>query len=160
MLRRALFFGLTLALIAVVIGLMVRSGRQEKEPASQIMEKIEESVPSATRVLDPRDLKAVLRQIAWEEKKDSAKPSYAARHEIEIRNSGNTPYKEMGLQFVYASRGGKGRATRTCSIAQTIAPGARVKLADVRTDGFSEPARDPGIRVVYADIGTASPPKQ
>jgi len=86
----------------------------------------------------------------------TTKPSFSARHEIEIFNRGNVPYKEMRLNFVYLSRTGKALETRTYSIGQTILPGATLKLTDIRMAGFSSSAAESRVSIVYADIGNAS----
>ena len=156
MIRRSLFFGLTLVLMLGFIVLVIRSCRQEAEPASGPGEMIEKSESTAVRALKPADLEIVRSKTVLERNAGTTKPSFSARHEIEICNRGSVPYKEIRLNFVYLSRTGKVLETRTHSIGQTILPGATLKLADIRMDGFSESAAESRVSIVCADIGNTS----
>jgi hypothetical protein len=156
MIRRSLFFGLTLILMLGFIFLALRSRRQEEEPAGLPEETVEKSEATAARALKPADLEIVRSKMVLERNAGTTKPSFSARHEIEIFNHGNVPYKEMRLNFVYLSRTGKVLETRTYSIGQTILPGATLKLTDIRMAGFSESAAESRVSIVYADIGNAS----
>ncbi|HTY63897.1 MAG TPA: hypothetical protein VMG30_16740 [Acidobacteriota bacterium] len=153
MMRRALFFGLTLVLVLAFVFLSVRGCRQGEEPASSSTETVEKSESSATRVLQPQDLEITLSKMALEKHEDGAKPSLAARHEIEIFNHGNIPYRNIRLTFVYLSRAGKVLETRNHSIDQSILPGAVLKLADLRMDGLFESTTEARISIPYADVG-------
>ena len=59
MLRRSLFFGLTLVLMVGFIFLTVRGCRQEEEPAGPPAETVEKSPATAVRALKPADLEIV-----------------------------------------------------------------------------------------------------
>ena len=52
MIRRSLFFGLTLILLLGFVFLSLRGCRQEEEPAGQPMETVEKSEATATRVFE------------------------------------------------------------------------------------------------------------
>jgi hypothetical protein len=156
MIRRSLFVGLTLVLMLGFIFLTIRGCRQEEEPAGLPVETVEKSEATATRALKPADLEIVRSKMVLERSAGTTKPSFSARHEIEIFNRGNVPYKEMRLNFVYLSRTGKVLETRTHSISQTILPGTTLKQTDIRMDGFSESAAESRVSIVYADIGNAS----
>jgi hypothetical protein len=138
------------------IVLAMRSCRQEEEPAGLPEETVQKSEATAVRALKPTDLEIVRSKMVLETNAGTAKPSFSARHEIEIFNRGNVPYKEMRLNFVYLSRTGRVLETRTHSIGQTIVPGATLKLTDIRVDGFSELAAESKVSIVYADMGNAS----
>jgi hypothetical protein len=155
MMRRALFFGLTLVLILAFVFLSVRGCRQGKEPANPSTETVEKSEASATRVLQPQDLEITLSKMTLEKHEDGAKPSLAARHKIEIVNHGNIPYRNIRLTFVYRSRAGKVLETRNHSMDQSILPGAVLKLADLRMDGLIESTAEAHISITYADVGIA-----
>jgi hypothetical protein len=156
MMRKSLLFALTLVLMLGFIFLTVRGCRHEEEPASLPVETTEKSEATAARALKPADLEIVRSKTVWERNANATKPSFSARHEIEISNRGSVPYKEMRLNFVYLSRTGKILETRTHSIGQTILPGATLKLTDIRIDGFSESAAESKVTIVYADIVNAS----
>jgi hypothetical protein len=157
MMRRSLFFGLTLLLVLAFVFISIRGCRKEKEPESEPMETVEKSEATATRVLKPQDLEIARSQMVLERNEGTAKPSFAARHEIEIFNHGSVPYKEVRLNFIYLSRTGSVVETRNYSIAQDILPGAALKLADIRMDGLSASTREARVSIRYADIGNAAP---
>lgn len=160
MARRLFFFGLTLVLTAALIGLTVRSCRLEKEPVPQVMEMIKESAPSATRVLKPKDLEIAQSKMNLEKNRGEAKPSFTARHQLEISNHGKVPYKGIQLSFTYSIRNGKVTQTRTYWIDQSILPGSILRLADIRIDGLPEFIEGSQVRIPYADMETASARKQ
>jgi len=139
------------------IFLTLRGCRKEEEPAGLPEETVEKSEATAARALKPTDLEIVRSKMVLERNAGTARASFSARHEIEIFNRGNVPYKEMRLNFIYLSRTGKVLGTRAHSIGQTILPGATLKLPDIRMDGFSESAAESRVSIVYADIGNASP---
>ncbi len=157
MVRRSLFFGLTLILILAFTFLSVRGCRQEDAPPEQPRETVEKSETTATRVLKPQDLEIGRSQMTVDRSVDaSGKPLFAARHEIEIFNRGSVPYMKMRLRIAYLSSTGKILETKHHTIDQTILPGASLGLADIRIDGLSEPAAEARLSIVYADIGSSS----
>ena len=156
MIRRSLFFGLTLILMLGFIFLTLRGCRQEEEPAGLPEETVEKSEATAVRALKPADLEIVRSKMVLERNAGTARASFSARHEIEIFNRGNVPYKKIQLNFVYLSRTGKVLESRTHSIDQIILPGATLKLTDIRMVGLSESASESRVSIIYADIGNAS----
>lgn len=158
MIRRSLFFGLTLILLLGFVFLSVRGCKQEEEPADQPMETVEKSEATSTRVLKPQDLEVALSKTVLEKYAGpSDKPSFAARHEIEILNRGNVPYKSMLLNIDYLAPTGKVLETRRHSIVETVLPRAALKLEDIRIDGLTGRAAEARISIIYADIGSSSP---
>ncbi|MBP1624567.1 MAG: hypothetical protein H6Q07_2587, partial [Acidobacteria bacterium] len=53
MIRKSLFWGLTLVLVVALISLIVRGRRLEKQQAGKSVEVVQESEPSPIRVLAP-----------------------------------------------------------------------------------------------------------
>ena len=160
MLRRYLFWGLTLVLVVALTNLIIRGCRLEKEQARQHVETVEEAKPTFTRVQKPQDLKIVQSKMELEKKTDTGKPLNTARHEIEIHNGGNVPYKEIQIRFVYLSRTGNKLETRTHSIDQSILPGTTLKLASFRVDGIPSSVTNLQATIICADIAPSIPPKQ
>ena len=132
----------------------------EKEKARQLVETVEEAKPTPTRALQPQDLKIVQSKMVLETKADGEQSSQSARHEIEIHNSGNVPYKGIQLKFVYLSRSGKALQTKTHSITHTVLPGATLKLADINVNDISSSVAGLQTTVIYADIGSSNPSNQ
>lgn len=154
MIRRSLFFGLTLILVLAFTFLSLRGCKQEEAAVEQPTETTEESAVSSTRALKPPDLEITRSKTVMEiNSGPEIKKSLRAKHEVDVFNRGSVPYKEMMLHFVYLSSNGKLLEERNHSIAKTILPGALLKLADIRMDGLSESAADARISIVYADIG-------
>jgi len=160
MIRRSLFWGLTLVLIVALTFLINRSCRLEKEQAQQLVETIEQAKPSSTRALEPRDLKIVQSKMELESADSGDKTSSTARQEIEIYNGGNAPYREIQLRFAYRDRSGKVIASKTYSVTQTIRPGGALKLDNIKIADIPSSAATLQATIVYADIGLSSSSKQ
>jgi hypothetical protein len=159
MMRKSLFWGLTLILIAVIVNLMIRGRRLEKERAGQVVEAIQESKPSPTRVLGPRNLEIVRSKMIVENESDIKRQSYTARYEIEIQNSGSVPYGEICLGFTYLDGKGNILATKTRSINRTLMPGADLTISDIMIDDIPATTTNSRATIVYADIGRAPEPQ-
>ena len=153
MIRKSLFWGLTLVLLVALVSLIIRGRRMEKGQAGRLVEVTQESPPSATRVLAPQDLQIVQSTTQLQEEPSGKRKSQTARHEIEIRNNGNVPYGRIQFRFDYLDRSRKTVATRNYSIVKTIMPGAALKLADIKADGIPALTASCTASVVYADIG-------
>jgi hypothetical protein len=111
MLRRSLFWGLTVVLIAALAGLILRGRRLEKTQAQQPTAVVHNYKASATRVLAPAELEIL-----------SASMKVAgstAHNQIDIRNNGKLPYREIQLKIFYLDDSGKMLAVRTHSVAET-----------------------------------------
>jgi hypothetical protein len=161
MMRKYLFLGLTLVLIVALTNLIIRGCRLQKKQAQQLVETVEEAKPTATRVLEPQDLKIVLSKMVLETKKnEEGKQAHTARHEIEIYNSGNVSYKEIQLRLDYRDRSGKTIETRSHTVIQTVSPGVTLKLPNISIDKAPSSAMDPKIIIVSADIAPPIPPNK
>lgn len=159
MIRKSLFWGLTIILVAVIINLMIQGRRLEKEGAGQVVEAIQESKPSSTRVLGPRDLEIVRSKIMVENESDMKRQSYTARHEIEIQNNGNVSYGEICLRFTYLDGKGDILATKTRSINRTLLPGADLTISDIMIGDIPATTTNSRATIVYADVGHAPEPQ-
>ena len=160
MLRKSLFWGLTLVLVVALINLIIRGRRLEKQQASQLVEVVQEAKPTPTRVFAPRDLEIVQAGMRLEGVTGEKTESQTAQHEIEIRNRGTVPYGKVQIDFDYFDRSGKVLATRTQTIEQTISPGAMLKIAAVRIDGLPLSTVNSRASLAYADIGRAPKPEK
>ena len=155
MFRKWLFGGLTLVLVAVLIGLIIQGNRLGKQKAGQPVEIIQKSVPSATRVFAPTDIQIVQSNMRIEEGTDKSSPSHTVRHEVELRNSGTVAYEKIQLSFDYLDGKGKVLANRTHSVTRTILPDSTAGLV-VRMDDVPAASADFKVTVLYADIASAS----
>jgi len=153
MLRKYLFLGLTLVLVVALVNLIIRGRRLEKQQASRRVEVVEQSKPTATRVLAPQDLEITQSKMWFEEAAGGRNQSQTARHEIEIRNNGHVAYSRIQLSFEYLDRRGNVSSTKTHPITRTILPGAELKVSDIRIEGLPGSAASSRVAIVYADIG-------
>ena len=138
MVRKWLFGGLTLILVAVLVVLIIQGRQLERHKTSQPTEIIQNSIPTATRAFSPKDIRILQSNM---------------KHEMELHNFGSVPYMKIELHFDYVDRGGKVLASRTYSIDQTIFPDSTLKLA-VRIDDVPSQTADFRAAVLYADIGS------
>jgi len=156
MIRKSLFLGLTLVLVVALITLIVRGRQMEKQQPPREVEVVQQSKPTATRVLGPRDLEILQSKMRWEGEVDGMQPSRTARHEIEIRNNGDVPYGEIQLRFTYLAAGGKTLIDRTHVLTKELAPGASLKIEDIVAGDIPVAAENSRVTIDYADLGPAS----
>ncbi len=152
MIRKSLFWGLTLVLAAALISLVIRSRRLEKEQAQQMVEVVRESKPTPTRVFAPQDLQITQARMQLEDESGNQPKGRAARHEIEIRNSGKVPYFDIRLRFDYLSGNGKQVGTKTWVIRQKILPGATLNLPEILMTDVPGSTADFKVAITSADL--------
>ncbi len=152
MIRKSLFLGLTLVLIAALAALMIQGRRMEKEQPPRQMEIVQQSKPTAIRVLEPQDMKIVQSKIQWEG--DPQKPR-TARHEIEIRNNGPVSYSGIQLRVTYLSGDGKALATRERYVAKDIPPGEVLRTDDITFGDLPPSTKHFHVTIDYGDLGSS-----
>jgi len=152
-----MFLGLTLVLVVALVNLIIRGRRLEKEQAGRVVEVVQKSRPSLTRVFRPQDLEIVDSKMQLEENAGVKSQARAARHEIEIRNNGNVPYGEIQIRLLYLNRSGKVLTARTSSVARGILPGATLKVDDIVVGDLPDTVADCRVAIDYADLGPPPP---
>jgi hypothetical protein len=146
MIRKSLFWGLTVILVAALVGLILRGRRLEKQEAAQSIEVVRQSQPSPTRVLAPQDL-----EIEGSTMQQS--PGSIALHEVEIHNNGSVPYNRIQLEFVYLDRAGKVLLTKTHSLDRAdIKPRQSFTATDIRIEGVPASAAKFRASILFADM--------
>jgi len=146
MIRKSVFWGLTLVLVVALVSLIVRGRKFEKQQqAARSAEFVQPSKPTATRVLTPTDLEIVNSTMPLP-------PGHAAMPEIEIRNNGTVSYSRIELKFVYFDGAGKTVSTKTHSLDETIGPGKSVKVTVLSVEGIPASATRFQSSVLFADI--------
>jgi hypothetical protein len=153
MIRRSLFFGLTLVLVVALVSLILRERRQEKLQTGQAVEVIKESASSPIRVYAPSDLEIVQSTAEFRKKSDGKNPSLSARHEIEIRNGGKMPYREIQIAFYYMDLKEKQLATKTHLLSRALLPGTSLKVTDIPVDALPLSTTNFKTAILYADLG-------
>jgi hypothetical protein len=152
MIRRSLFWGLTLVLAAALVSLIVRGRRLEKEQAQQMVEVVRESKATPTRVFAPQDLQIVQARMQLEKDPGGKGRIRTAQHEIEIRNNGSVPYSDIQLEFDYVSHTGKELATRMHLIPQRILPGATLSTTDILVTEIPASTADSKAVIISANL--------
>jgi hypothetical protein len=156
MIRKWVFGGLTIVLVAALAVLIIQGHRLEKEKANQPVEIIQKSTPTATRAFAPKDIQLLDSNMRIEETSDASSQSWIARHEIELKNSGTIAYEKIQLSFDYLDGRGETLTSKTHSVSQEILPGSTIKLDDIVIDDIPPQASDFRVAVVYADIMSRS----
>ena len=107
MLRKYLFWGLTIALGASLFWMVVAGRRQEKleQKKPRPVEIVQTSKPSATRMYMPADLRIV--SMLMEPASPDDRSAIGAKHSIEVRNTGSVPYTNLLVEISYFSSSGK-----------------------------------------------------
>ncbi len=146
MIRKSLFWGLTLVLVAALVSLIIRGRRLEKQQAEISMEVIEQSQASPIRVLQPDDLRI-------ESSTMQREGAHTALHEIQIRNTGTVPYGGIHLAFVYLDSSGKVLFTRTHPLGSAkILPGQTYAAPGIRVEEVPAAATKFQISILSADM--------
>jgi hypothetical protein len=155
MIRKSVFWGLTLLLVVAVVDLILRGRRAEKQEAGKPVEFVQESDSTPTRVIGLKDLEVVHSKMRLEKPTDGDTKSLCAWHEIEIHNKEKTPYGKIQLSIDYMDRRGKVLATKPYSAAGKIMPGDVLHLTDIKIEGLPVQITNCRIALVYAEIESA-----
>jgi hypothetical protein len=158
MIRRSLFFGLTLILFGTVVYLGFKSRREAAEPQlPQFTEVTQEAKPSLTRVLDPSDLKMI----------DSGQPEAGGIHEpkgailpgcaVSFRNEGSVSFCSLQLKLTYWGQNEKSLETRNITVKGVIRPGGMLDSGGIFAENVPAGTARCEVAVLSADIGTEEP---
>jgi hypothetical protein len=156
MFRRAIFWGLTLMLIAVIVSLVVRSRREEKKQAATAVELVRESRPTATRVISPQDLRVIESKMNLKGPNDKPlekdSPTATAHHQVIVRNDGPAEYSGVQLKFTYVGSEENTLGSRTCIVTKPIPPRQTESLGDIVIEGVPSGSTACITRILYADL--------
>jgi hypothetical protein len=152
MFRRALFWGLTIMLVAVIVSLMIRSRSEEKRQAAATAEVVRQFKPTATRVIRPRDLVIVESNMGFLPTAQKGQTGLTDRQQVVVRNEGPLAYADVRLEFTYVGRGEKTLETRTIVVSKPIPPMQTESLGDITIEGIPAGAVSCRTRILYADL--------
>lgn len=150
-LRKYLFYGLTLMLVAIVVFLAIQGRRMEEERMNADTEIVQKFDSTPIRALFPPDIE-ILEASMTLEPGDETEQYYIAHHRIEIRNTGNVSYSEIQLKLDYLGAGGEVLASIPYNFKKLIHPGKTFLLADVITENIPVEVTDSIPFVVFADM--------
>ncbi len=151
MVRRSLFWGLTLMLGAVFIWLIINGRKEEMRQTAAHAEVVQTAQLSATRVVGTGDLEIVdsdVKGVRKDEDKETLGP-------IMIRNRGNLPYHNALLRLQCLDASGKIVDTRTWNFAGTFPPGQSVTIPEITLDKVPRASVRMRISIAYSDLGAA-----
>lgn len=154
--RKGLFSGLTILLIAVFIYLAVEGNKLEKERQKRAANVVETFKPTPVRSLEPRDLE-ITAAIMEPHSPAGTGEAAAARHRIEVRNSGESTYCRIRFRLDYQGDGGKRFEPVFRDMAEAVPPGVTELVFEIPRDEVPEGAGDFIPFIVYADIEPESP---
>lgn len=149
MIRRTLFFAVTLILVALLAGLVLRGCRQEEERTAGMAEQTRESPPSPVRVFAPHDLEVVRSDFRTHTLTGG---ETGAGHEVEIRHRGTLPYQAVRLRFAYRDRQGRPLETRMFTHREAIPPGSTLKIAGIEVAPVPAAAVAAETSILSADL--------
>jgi hypothetical protein len=152
MISKYLFGGLTLVLLVALGFLVIRGRKLEKMGEGRTKEVIQESKPSPTRVLTPRELKIVQAKMALSKQSPDKATSQSAQHEIEIQNLGPTSYSGIQVVFEYLNSKGKTIATKPHFINKVLPPKGVLHISDIKITDLPAYIADCKVVVAGADL--------
>jgi|WetSurMetagenome_2_1015567.scaffolds.fasta_scaffold12965_2 hypothetical protein len=161
MIRRSLFWGLTLILMGAVVYLAVQSRREAGEPQlAQIREVTQEAKPSLTRVLNPGDLQVIESGPAAASGLNDPKAKIPSGCAVSFRNVGSVPYCSLQIKITYWGKNGKSLGTRNVTTKGTIPAGEILNSGGIfAEDAPADTAKCEAI-ILSADIGIEKPADQ
>ena len=153
MVRRQIFYGITLVLLVAVIFLLMRGRNAEKERKAQNTKLMEaaSAPPSPVRAILPRGLEIVEAEVSWTRNPDE-KDAVTARHDITIRNTGEGSFVGLRLRIEYIDKNGKPVETRTSEVMEALPSGGTLRLSGITVDGLPDAAADFHAVILSADL--------
>ncbi len=159
MIRKSVFWTITLILALALAYLIIQGRRMEKKQAARSTGVVREYKPTPTRALAPCDLDIFLQTMMLEKESDPSDPSKefrTARHAIKLRNNGRVSYNKIQFLFEYLNQYGEVLETRTCAADRSISPGSILELPDIKIQKLPKDTKNYRAAVLCADIGPDS----
>ncbi len=151
MVRRSLFWGLTLLLGAVLVWLIINGRKEESRLASAPSEVVQTAKLSPTRAVAPSDLEVAEPDTARTDRKDL--PDQLGP--VAIHNRGSVAYHGTMLRLQCLDSSGKVLDTRTLLVPETIAPGQTITVGPITLEKVQHSTVRYHIGIAYSDLGTA-----
>jgi hypothetical protein len=157
MLRKSIFWGLTLMLGTVLVWLVLKSRKEAQAPAGPV-EIVRTAKSSSTRVIGPKDLDATESSVEVIPYLDeSAKTAGRSAHaHVVIRNRGTVAYQDAMMKLTCFGGNGKVLGTQTKLVPGSIPPGESLTVDDVIVNNLPNGTARCRIGILYADLGPAS----
>ncbi len=154
MVRRSLFWGLTLLLVAVLVWLIINGRKEESRRASAPSEVVQTAKLSPTRAVAPSDLEVAEPDAARTNRGDL--PDQLGP--VAIHNRGSVAYHGTMLRLRCLDSSGKVLDTRTLLVPETIAPGQTITVGPIALEKVPHGTVRYHIGIAFSDVGTAPEP--
>jgi hypothetical protein len=151
MIRRSLFWGLTLMLGAVLVWLIINGRKEEARQATAPAEVVKTASLSPTRVVAPKDLEIVASNAMGAIKASRSEPIGP----IAIRNNGKISYHAIMLSLAYLDGNDRVLDTRSRLVPDTIQPGQSFTVSDFPLEDVPARAVRYRISIAYSNFGPA-----
>lgn len=151
MLRRSLFWGLTLMLGAVLVWLIINGRKEEARLASAPSEVVQTARLSATRAIAPGDLEVAEAEVG----RINRETALEQLGPVVIRNRGSVAYHGTMLRLQCLDSAGKLLDTRTHLAPDTIAPGQNITVGGIALEKVPHSTFRYRISIAYSDLGPA-----
>lgn len=152
MIRKSLFWGLTLMLVAVLVWLVLQSRKEETKRTSAPVEIVKTAKLSPTRVVAPKDLEVAGSPV----KLAGGRTKSADRTGVAIHNRGDVAYHNIMLKITCLGGDGKVLHTQTRVVGETLQPSQTLAVGEIATEAVPPGTARCTVTVLYADLGPAS----
>lgn len=158
--RKYLFWGLLIMLLAVLVYMMMQSRKMERQQAAAAIEVVKSAKTTPTRAYSPQDLEILDANMnlspAGPVAPEREARTFAATHDLTIRDNGKVPYENILLDITYKGGDGKTLYTKTYMVAdKAVMPGQSLSLSGIRIEGVPGGVKQSYIRIVYAEIASS-----
>ena len=160
MVRRSLFLGLTGMLVVVLVYLVVQGRKQEKQQKKnpRPVELVQESKPTPIRVMAPPDLQIMEAKVelSGTDAGLSNESGVSAKHQIVVRNNGQSVYQNIRFRLTYLSRGDKVLGSQIREAGETLQAGQSRSMGDILVENIPSGTAKSVVTILSADL--ESPP--
>jgi hypothetical protein len=156
MIRKSVFWGLTVVLVAVIVSLIIQSRRQETQSTPKVTEIVKTAQPSPIRIVAPRDLKVVRSEMKLVKQSAEGAPiadtQTAAELEVSIENMGSAPYVGVQLRFSYLGSANNTLGSQDYLVEKLLPPGQTTPTGIIKLDDAPKHAEKCDVTIVSADF--------
>jgi hypothetical protein len=156
MIRKSVFWGLTVVLVAVLVSLIVRSRHLETKSAPKTTEIVKTAQSSPIRILAPQDLYVVGSKTKFVKLLAESAPivdaQAAAELEVTVENRGSAPYAGVQLRLTYVDNKNKTLGFRDYLVEKPLLPGQTTSTGIIRLDDVPQNALKCDVSIFAADF--------
>ncbi len=139
-------------MLGVVFVSLVIKARKEERLATRYVEPVKESVPTATRVLSPEELRIVDSKMEILDSENKSKVKITARHSLVVQDTGSVGYTGLHLEFYYWGRSGRLLGKKSYSSIAVIPSGKTVALDDISLPDVPQGTMRSTARILSAEL--------